>query len=79
MRAYRESHGARRAAAERAALDRSRERGELPAEADLDALQQILGGAVLHHLGAFPDTVTAGEVKSYLVAMLRQTGYRPRA
>lgn len=59
-----------------AALARSRDRGELPPDADLDALQQILGGAVLHHLGAYPDTVTAGEVKSYLVALLRQTGYR---
>ncbi|NUW37668.1 helix-turn-helix transcriptional regulator [Nonomuraea sp. SMC257] len=78
LRAYRDSHGARRAAAEHAALARSRERGELSPDADLDALQQILGGAVLHHLGACPDTVTAGEVKAYLVTLLRQTGYRPQ-
>ncbi|MFB4286015.1 TetR/AcrR family transcriptional regulator [Nonomuraea sp. ATR24] len=75
-RAYRNSHGGRRAAAEHAALRRSRERGQLPRESDPDTVQQLLNGAVLHHLGAYPDTESAEAVKAYFVAILRQAGYR---
>ncbi|MEU1737496.1 TetR/AcrR family transcriptional regulator [Streptosporangium sp. NPDC020145] len=79
LRAYRDSHGGRRAAAEHAALSRSRERGQLPGDCDLNAVQQLLNGAVLHHLGSYPATESADAVKAYFVTILRQVGYREGA
>ncbi|MEU9832677.1 TetR/AcrR family transcriptional regulator [Streptosporangium sp. NPDC048047] len=77
LRAYRGANGERRAAAEHAALRRSRERGHLPPDSDLAVLQEILNGSVLHHLGSYPDTEDAGAIKAYFTAILRQLGYRP--
>lgn len=76
LRTYRNSHGRRRADAENATLRRSRERGQLPRDKDLDVVQQMLNGAVLHHLGAYPDTEGADAIRAYLMAVLQQVGYR---
>ncbi|MFC4013853.1 TetR/AcrR family transcriptional regulator [Nonomuraea purpurea] len=77
LRTYRNSHGGRRAAAERAALRRSKELGELPADRDLVVLQELLNGSVLYHLGAYPDTEAVEAVRAYLAAVLREVGYAP--
>ncbi|MER6949634.1 TetR/AcrR family transcriptional regulator [Nonomuraea sp. NPDC000554] len=79
LRTYRDSHGGRRASAERATLARAVADGQFPPEQDVEVLQQVLNGAVLHHLGARPDTENAVEVKTFLSAVLQQTGYRPPA
>ncbi|MEU4700882.1 TetR/AcrR family transcriptional regulator [Nonomuraea dietziae] len=79
LQAYRGANGLRRAAAERATLAAARDRGELPAETDLDILQQVLNGAVLHHLGSYPDTTSAADIRAFLAAVLRQAGHRPGA
>ncbi|MBB6350486.1 TetR/AcrR family transcriptional regulator [Nonomuraea muscovyensis] len=76
LRAYRNAHGGRRAVAEQATLRRSRERGQLPPDRDLGIVQEMLSGAVLHHLGAYPDTGSADAIKGYFVAILQQVGYR---
>ncbi|MFE0148554.1 TetR/AcrR family transcriptional regulator [Nonomuraea sp. NPDC059007] len=75
--AYRNSHGGRRAAAEHAALLRTRELGRLPPERDVPVVLEMLNGAILHHLGAYPDTQPPEAVKAYFLALLRQVGYRP--
>ncbi|WP_113703041.1 TetR/AcrR family transcriptional regulator [Nonomuraea lactucae] len=77
LEAYRNAHGRRRAAAVRATLERARADGLLPRDSDLDVVQQILNGAVLHHLGDYPDDESAAAVEAYLTAVLRQAGYRP--
>ncbi|MER7504258.1 TetR/AcrR family transcriptional regulator [Nonomuraea pusilla] len=77
LQSYRNSHGKRRAAAEHATLRRSLDRGELSQDTDLDVVQQLLNGAVLHHLGTYPDTESADAIKAYFMAILRQVGYQP--
>ncbi|SHF16069.1 TetR/AcrR family transcriptional regulator [Streptoalloteichus hindustanus] len=77
LAAYHESYGRRRAEGVRDTLHRAREAGHLPADVDIDFLQQLLSGAVLHHLGAYPDTTGADEIREYLATALRQVGYRP--
>ncbi|MGN9838243.1 TetR/AcrR family transcriptional regulator [Nonomuraea sp. H19] len=77
LQSYRNSHGRRRAAAEHAALRRSREHGELSQDKDLDIVQQLLNGAVMHHLGTYPDTESADAIKRYFMAILRQVDYQP--
>lgn len=74
--AYRNAHGGRRASAELDTLSRARDDGRLPQDTDLGILQQLINGAVLHHLGAYPDTTDAAAIKDYLTAVLRQAGYR---
>ncbi len=76
LRAYRDSHGGRRAVAEHATLRRSREHGRLPRDRDLNVVQEMLSGAVLHHLGAYADTEGADSVRGYFLAILRQVGCR---
>ncbi|GAA4223466.1 AcrR family transcriptional regulator [Streptosporangium album] len=77
LAAYRNSPGRHRASAVGTMLSRARDDGRLPPESDVRILQEMLNGAVLHHLGAYPDTGSADDIKTYLAAMLRQAGYRP--
>lgn len=65
--------------ARRDVLRRAREAGQLPPDADVHVILQILTGAVWHHLAAYPDTTPEREVRRYLTAVLRQVGYRPEA
>ncbi|RBQ16275.1 TetR family transcriptional regulator [Spongiactinospora rosea] len=75
LQAYRNAHGGRRAEATRGALRRSCDQGRLPRVTDVGVLQEMLNGAVLHHLGAYPDTLGAPAIKDFFVAILQQTGY----
>lgn len=75
--AYRRLHGGRRAAAVTATLERARETAHLPPDADPEILSAMLYGAILHHLGTYPDDTSARDIKAYLTAVLHQTGYRP--
>lgn len=75
--AYRRLHGARRAAAVTATLERARETAHLPPGADLEIVSAMLTGAILHHLGTYSDDTSAHDIKAYLAAVLRQVGYRP--
>lgn len=77
LRSYRDSQGGRRASAELATLARARDEGRLPPDTNPEILQQILNGAILHHLGAYPDTVTAADISAFFIAVLKQTGYDP--
>jgi AcrR family transcriptional regulator len=76
-RAYRASLQGPREEARREVLARARERGQLPPDADVDVLLQVLTGAVWHHLAAYPDTTSPDDVERFLVAVLRLAGYRP--
>ncbi len=77
LEAYREAHGHRRGEAVRATLDRARAHGQLPEHGNTEVLLGLLNGAVLHHLGGYPDTSRRAEIKDYLTAVLREAGYRP--
>ena len=79
LQAYREANGRHRARATHAALERARDEGRLPSDADVEVIQQVLSGAVLHHLGAAPDDVTREDVEQFLGSVLRQVGYREPA
>lgn len=57
-------------------LREARDRGEFPPDADLKTVKLILAGAVATHLSTCPDTSTAAEIETYLLAVLRQTCYR---
>lgn len=74
---YRDTHGHRRGAAVRATLRRALHDQQLPPGSDVDILAQMLNGAILHHLGAYPDTSSAQDVRDYLTAVLRQAGWIP--
>ncbi|TMR09512.1 TetR/AcrR family transcriptional regulator [Nonomuraea turkmeniaca] len=74
---YRSVSGGRRAAMVRETLVRARDLGQLPAEVDLDVLQEMLTGAVLNHLGSHPDDEDAEKIKAYFMAVMRQVGHRP--
>ncbi|WP_336206479.1 TetR/AcrR family transcriptional regulator [Nonomuraea sp. LPB2021202275-12-8] len=76
LSAYLEANGGRRAAAVGDTLRRARDAGQLPADRDLAVVQQLLNGAILHHLGMRPGAGDAGEIEAYLLAMLKQVGYR---
>jgi len=76
LQAYGEANGRHRVRATRAALERARDEGRLPADADVEVIQQLLSGAVLHHLGTAPDDVTREHVERFLSSVLRQIGYR---
>lgn len=75
LRSYRNANSGRRAAVVVDRLRASRDGGELPAGSDVEAIQEMLSGAVLHHLGTYPDTCAPEEIKAYLVSMLRLVGY----
>ncbi|WP_330230544.1 TetR/AcrR family transcriptional regulator [Nocardia sp. NBC_00508] len=77
LRSYRDTHDARRVTAVRTTLDRACHAGQLPSSTNLRILQQILNGAILHHLVAYPDNIGAEEIKAYLTEVLQQVGYRP--
>ncbi|MEU4578542.1 MULTISPECIES: TetR/AcrR family transcriptional regulator [Nonomuraea] len=76
LSAYLAANGGLRASAVRETLRRAAESGRLPPERDLTAVQQLLNGAILHHLGFHPDGGEPAEMKAYLVGMLEQVGYR---
>ena len=78
-RAYHDLFGRHRDQARRAALERARDRGQLPEYTNVDVLLDMLTGAVWQHLAARPDTSTADEVERFLRAVLHQAGYRPDA
>lgn len=59
-------------------LERSRDRGEFPADADLGIVADILTSAVTTHLLTRPDTTTAREVEDYFLSVLHHTCYRRR-
>ncbi|MEV1174396.1 TetR/AcrR family transcriptional regulator [Nonomuraea sp. NPDC049784] len=77
MRAYREANAGRRAAVVREALRLAQDRGELPADADVDVVQEVLSSAVMGHLGGHPDDESATQIKAYFLAIMKQFGYRP--
>ncbi|MFH8349570.1 TetR/AcrR family transcriptional regulator [Streptomyces sp. NPDC018045] len=74
LRAYHKAHGGHRSRAVRTTLERARAAGQLPPDSDPEILQQMLSGAALQHLAAYPDTTGAKEVKAYFLAVLRQVG-----
>ncbi|MFI7671964.1 TetR/AcrR family transcriptional regulator [Nocardia sp. NPDC049526] len=78
-RTYQDLFGQHRDRARRDMLERARDRGQLPADTDLNTLLDLLTGAVWQHLATRPDTSTADEIEQYLRAVLHQTGYRPDA
>lgn len=75
-KAYYDASVKQREQAVRAALERARARGQLAPDADLEILREILTGAVAVHLTSRPDTSTAHEIEGFLLAVLRQAGYR---
>ncbi|MFC7307064.1 TetR/AcrR family transcriptional regulator [Streptomyces monticola] len=77
LAAYQRAHGAHRGEAVRATLERARAAGQFPPDSDLEVLQHILSGAALQHLAAHPGAVGTADLKTYLLAVLRQAGYRP--
>jgi AcrR family transcriptional regulator len=77
IRAHQSAHGRRRSAAMRATLQRACDAEEFPSGTDVKILQQVLNGAVHHHVDAYSDNSSAGDIKAYLVGVLRQIGYRP--
>lgn len=74
--AYSNASIRRRDEAIRASLRQARDRGRFPPTADLEVIQTILTGAVGTHLTTQPDTSTEDEIRTFLLAVLRQTGYR---
>ncbi|MBN6039035.1 TetR/AcrR family transcriptional regulator [Amycolatopsis sp. 195334CR] len=79
LRTYHEVHGRHRSEAVRTALDKARADGRLPQAADTKVLQEMLSGAALQHLAAYPDNTGADEIEAYFLAILRQIGYQPPA
>ncbi|MEU6717195.1 helix-turn-helix domain-containing protein [Nonomuraea sp. NPDC046802] len=77
MKTYHEVNGGLRATVVREMLVRTREEGLLPAERDLDVVQEMLTAAVINHLGSHPDDEGAPAIKAYFLAIMRQFGYRP--
>lgn len=61
-----------------ATLERERDRGHFPPDTDVDVVRQILTSAVATHLATHRDGCTVEEVESYLLAVLRETRYRPK-
>lgn len=62
-----------------AVLERARDRGQFPADADLEIVRTILTSAVATDLMTRPDTSTAGEIEEFLLAVLAHTCYRSRS
>jgi AcrR family transcriptional regulator len=57
-------------------LKGAQDRGEFPSDVNLEAIQQILTGAVAAHLATYPDSSTSHEIEAYLLSVLGQTCYR---
>lgn len=74
---YRNMFGGARSKAIFALLNRERAADRLPADSDLEVFLQLLNGAILHHLGGYGDDCAAADVEKYLLAAIRQLGYRP--
>ncbi|WP_277994244.1 TetR/AcrR family transcriptional regulator [Streptomyces sp. MST-110588] len=74
LHAYHKAHGSHRGLAVHTTLERARAAGQLPAHSDPEILQQMLSGAALHHLAAYPDTTGPEEVRAYFLAVLQQAG-----
>lgn len=74
---YQSQFGRHRDHTRRDVLTRAREAGQLPEDADIDVLLDLLTGAVWQHLAAYPDTSTPFEVERFLRAVFHQAGYRP--
>src|SRR5262249_41261149 len=55
LQAHQRVHGERRSLAVRATLQRACDRQLLPPGSDVGILEQVLNGAVHHHIGAYPD------------------------
>lgn len=75
--AYDNSLGKPREQARIDVLERARDRGQLPPDADADIILQMLTGAVFYHLEHYPDTSTPQDLNRFLRAVLHQIGYRP--
>lgn len=75
--AYRDLFGKHRDRARKDVFEQARDRGQLPADSDVDILLDLLTGAVWQHLATRPDTSTADDVEQFLRAVLHQVGYRP--
>ncbi|REJ05857.1 TetR/AcrR family transcriptional regulator [Microbacterium bovistercoris] len=73
--AYRAAESPRRQHAEREALRRAQAVGQLPEDADIDAIADILAGAILQHLTTHPDDESAARIDEYLTRVLTQVGY----
>jgi AcrR family transcriptional regulator len=76
LQTYVDVHGRRRTVAVIATLSRARDLGLLPAHVDVTIVHQLLNGAALHHLSAYPDTTSAAELEAYFGSVLAQVGYR---
>jgi AcrR family transcriptional regulator len=77
--AYREASIDRRERWIRSVLERARDRGEFPADADLSIVADILTGAIAHQLLTRPDTDTVRQVEDYFLKVLHHTCYRRQA
>ncbi|MCX5206525.1 TetR/AcrR family transcriptional regulator [Streptomyces sp. NBC_00237] len=74
LRTYDSVHGSHRGRAVRDVLKRARATGQLPPHSEPETLQQVLSGAALQHLAAYPDTISAQDVEAYFLTILRQAG-----
>ncbi|GAA2819085.1 TetR/AcrR family transcriptional regulator [Nonomuraea rubra] len=74
---YRMVNGGRRAAVVRETLCRARDRGQLPRDVDVDVVQRMLTGAVLHEVGVVPDREDAAAIAAQFLEIMKQVGYRP--
>jgi len=76
MNVYRETYYLPRRRAVTRALERVQAAGLLRPDTDIEALVDMILGALAHHLLAgAPGTVTAAELRAYLIRILRQAGF----
>ncbi len=76
MTVYRETYYLPRRLAFTRALERVRAAGLLPPDTDVEALVDMIVGALTHHLLAgAPGADTAAELRAYLIRLLRQAGF----
>lgn len=66
-----------RRALARLLLERAREQGTVDTDADLDALTDMMAGAVMYRV-LQPDPPDVSEMRRYLTALYRQVGLLPR-
>jgi AcrR family transcriptional regulator len=57
-------------------LAAERDAGNLPPDADLELIQDLVAGALLYRLAVNPNAIDGAELGEYLRAALRQVGYR---
>jgi AcrR family transcriptional regulator len=74
--AYREASIERRERWIGSVLERARDRGEFPADADLAIVADILTSAITTQLLTRPDTTSVREVEDYFLSVLHHTCYR---